>query len=353
MQFRYRGLIRMMFTFGLCLGAGVAPAPGRAEGLTPSDGDKVKALYLDLSIPDSPAFAAIDEKPGQMQSPGTPRAFAVGLLQGIGEDGRFRQALAFDFSPYLQWAGNDLTLTKYKTGLHPVLSRTTLSLGSANQEGGRVQVGLGLRSTIIDKGDPRLDRELIDDFRKILALGPEPSAPPSGASVDTLKDLATELDKARARARSRNWNRMRWDVGAALRSESPTGEVKLLRGDGGARWSSLGLRLRRWGQLVLFGKWSEVSHGDSTGTVRNASARLRFGSESLAYGLEGGVFRDKRDGVSDNSWSRVALGAEFRLSNGTWLEVGLGSDLGRDGQSSRLLSLANLKWSLGEQRLLK
>jgi hypothetical protein len=145
-----------------------------AKGTT--DGKPADALLLDLSVPDSPAFAALGITPDKVTHPASPRELATALQSGIDDSGNLQTGVAIDTVPYLLLFGDALTLGEYRKNTFDqfswrrLLARTQFSLGTTkgtDQDDKSVRLALGFRVTPWDEGDTRLDEKLTTCIEKI------------------------------------------------------------------------------------------------------------------------------------------------------------------------------------------
>ncbi len=330
------------------------PPPG-------ADLQAVRALYVDMSIPESPAFVALGASPSTITRPSTPNELAIAILSGMNPAGRIQSGIAVDAVPYLLARGGSLTIRAYRDSaswLRRALYGAQLSLASLVSGAGdstgtaAAELALGVRLVPYDRGDPRLDRLLAADLARLLEPDRAPDRPPEvPMAVTRLGNLADSVRAARARSRARNWNESRIEVGAALVLRSPDGTAEHLRGNGGAAWVSLA---QRWGtraQVVEHVRYKHTPHAAATDSAL-AGLRLRVGGPTFAWDIEGALYHSHGADPGSASWARAVTGFEVRLANGTWLEVGFGSDIGGGIPPGRFLSLANVKWSLSDDRLL-
>lgn len=132
-------------------GAAAANAVGRLPA---------EDLYLDLAVPESPAFAVLGFTPEKVVRPTSPRQVAANLLNGVDDRGNLQTGIALDFVPYLAWKGETLTIEEYrKDWLTRLASRAQFSLGTTKgtTDDESVRLGAGIRATLWDAGDPRDD----------------------------------------------------------------------------------------------------------------------------------------------------------------------------------------------------
>lgn len=132
-----------------------------------------RKLVLDLSVPESPAFEVLGFTPERVTRPTSPRELAANLLNGVDESGNLQTGIAIDTTPYLLFKNHSdtdvLTLQAYRNDqLTRWAARTQFSLATtkgATNDDESVRLGVGLKTTLWDAGDPRLD----DVFANCLA----------------------------------------------------------------------------------------------------------------------------------------------------------------------------------------
>ena len=127
---------------------------------------------IDLPIPDSAAFTALGFGPSLVENPSSPRALAGSLLQGFDAKGNSRTGISIEGAPFLLYHDRRKDLRGYQNeDASKVLDRTMLSL-AAVKGGSEVEastrLALGIRVTIWDAGEPRMDKDLADCLRNAL-----------------------------------------------------------------------------------------------------------------------------------------------------------------------------------------
>lgn len=328
----------------------------------PETADSVKNVYVDVQVPNSPAFVALGTTPDQISQPGTPQELGVQILDGI-SGGNINNGLAVDFSPYLI-LNRKMLVSKYQDSwLQRVFYRTQISFGtvSGSKENNEfVNMALGVRITLWDKGDPRCDTELINSFKDALKIKNDPDAPPGSLTENELTkgEIAESIKKARKDAIARNWNASKAEIGFAPTFTSSNGTISELNYDRMSLWGTIALGLGSWGQIIGHARLSpstEVSSGD----LFIAGGRFKAGKGIWAYIIEGtynSLSIDEATTESTNiedNWGRFVTGFEVRIVEGLWIEAVFGSDFNRTDQNSKFLSAANIKWALANERILK
>ncbi len=177
----------------------------RPKGMTREDYDKaVKFLQgrsatnvrSDLLVPDSPAFSVLAVAPETVVRPESPRDFAVSVLNGVDPEGNLQSGVAIDTAPYVL---TGVDLIDYRLDpLERFLSRTQLSIAtvkgsSANDES--VRASVGLRFTLFDRGDPRMDRSLDEAFYRTIHAARDQERAKLTQLSDVLETLQNDIDK--------------------------------------------------------------------------------------------------------------------------------------------------------------
>ena len=136
---------------------------------------------LDLTVPETPAFYALGLTPESVSRPASPRELAADLLNGLDENGNFQTGIALATVPYLLFAGDRLTIQKYRENEGfswiRLAARSQLSVATTkgtDSDDKAMRAALGIRVVPYDLGDPRQHRDLDACFAEI-ALPPEPT----------------------------------------------------------------------------------------------------------------------------------------------------------------------------------
>lgn len=348
---------------------------------TKEDFAKINLADLDLSVPESPAFTALGVTPTTVTRPSSPRSLATSLLNGVDQSGKFQTGFALDFAPYMLYQGNKLTLQEYQEGRYSwkrFLARTTISVGSAKgttDSDNSSRLATGLRITIFDRGDPRMDTEYTKELYKDLesALGSVPPLPPLLANDQTevakhekaLQDAAKKatdpidpqakriLSDAKQKARKSGWNRSSMIVGLAPSWISKDGNAQNLGYNGATVWSSLGLRTTSHAQTILYARYqSRENVPDPTATGQFliqdsdfAGGQFRAGTENTTGSFEAVYLHTHPHGRTSDDFVRLSLGAERKLAENLWLKVGIGSNSGQQNGQNKLFILSSFKWA--------
>ncbi|HSQ01221.1 MAG TPA: hypothetical protein VL049_28710 [Candidatus Dormibacteraeota bacterium] len=320
---------------------------------------------VDLAVPESPAFTALDLTPETVTRPASPRQFAIDVLTGLDPNGNFQAGLALDAVPWLLLRGNDLTIKDYENSLAQRLaSRFLLSAATTkgtDSDDTSVKMALGFRLTPIDDGDPRLDQELRRCLKRSVIPQPEDYKTLQEYKVAVERaevDAEASVEQCHEEAKQRNWNRTAWDLGAAPTWIQKQGTSDQTQWNGATFWSSFaygfaGTALEKTSQLVLGLRYQldqETPDPDQHDTFFRqdtllAGARMRVGRPNLSVSLDGSYLYEDPADRSTRSGFRGALSSNFRIPGDyqVWVNVGVGATVGL-GSDDRVFILGALKW---------
>jgi hypothetical protein len=350
------------------------------NGLFPGASHKIKADAgnVDLSVPESPAFTVLGLTPNTVVRPGSPRAFASSLLNGLDQNGNFQSGLAIDTAPFMLFNGENVTIIDYnKHYVTRFLARTQFSFatakgGSSDDTATRLSAGLNL--TLWDEGDPRIyhpergDDDVLQCFAKGLKDPPviAPGTPPETVARINAENKAindTLADACRERARKANWNRSSWVIAYAPSWISKTGEARGFRWNGGAFWTSVaygfeGLpSLERIGQLIFHVRHrtrEQVPDPANQGKflTQNSTffgARFRAGSPKFALNFEDSYIRSRVLGGKIDHINRFSIGAEARITDNLYFVITSGSNLNSDVSGNKGFLMSSFKYGFSRK----
>jgi hypothetical protein len=366
-------LIRLALVGGVLMTAVQAAAQG-----TP-----VKLVTLDLAVPDSPAFAILGLSPETVVRPASPRELATTVLNGVDKRGNLQSGLAVDLAPLFLFSGKTLTYRDYRSSrATQVYGRTQVSFATAKGNGDAdksLRLATGVRVTLWDAGDPRLDETLLKCLDDI------PVAVPTKALL-TQADRDAFVAKATADRRpavegchkafkAEHWNASSLAVGVAPSWQSNTGETADFSYAGAAVWASLALRLSRttassdgspsvhaFGQLIVQGRYRNkelVPDKNAKGTFfeqdsSGVGARLLLGAADRAGVVETELSRQSPASGDTTTSFKLSGGGQLKLANDVWLSFTAGGTRGGPANEQRGgFVLTSLKWALSREPALK
>ncbi|MBK8595340.1 MAG: hypothetical protein IPN83_07085 [Holophagales bacterium] len=290
--------------------------------------------------------------------------------------GNLQTGLAIDTAPYLLFFGSSVSLPDYaKRPSLRFLARTGLSIGAtrgASESDKSAKLAFGLTFTFLDLADPRTDQAYLGTLAAVAArvLQSAPPLSPTATSEERLKwqtDIAQKVEndpealRARSDQRRASWNRSSWTLAVAPNWISPDGSTAAFAANGTAAWTSISYGfegipgLKDAAQLVAhvrFHSNEAVPDASASGTTYRqksfvAGLRLRFGNADSIGSLEGAYLHTDPVDRKSEDYLRISLGAERRLSDNTWLHVGIGGESGQRDGKQRLFILGAFQWGVG------
>ena len=360
-----------------------AQAAGDGNAVTqarPGQTSPVKLVTVDLAVPDSPAFAILGLSPETVARPASPRDLATTVLNGVDRRGNPQSGLAVDFAPLFLFAGKTLTYDDYRKSRGTQLyGRTQISFATAkgtNDDDKSLRLAVGIRATLWDDGDPRLDPILLRCLDDI------PISPPATALLtQEARDAYVATATAQRRPavegchkafKARRWNASSFAVGIAPSWQSPTGESADFAYSGAALWASLALGLSTtepatnatpqhahpFGQVIAQARYRNkelVPDRRVKGTVfeqdaAGFGARLLLGGADRAAVIESEVARlSPKVGDSTTSFT-ISGGAQLKLASDVWISLSVGARHGGSANEQRgAFVLSSLKWALSRE----
>ena len=325
----------------------------------------VRLVNLDLVVPDSPAFVILGLSPEKVVRPGAPRDLATTFLNGIDQHGNVQAGIAVDFTPLFVFAGNNVTFASYRDHTSTqILGRTQVSFATskgASQADKSVRAAFGLRSTLWDQGDPRLDQDLV---KCLDAIEVEPPATAITVPADIAaweaaqtKILRPKVEACQSASAKRRWNASSLAVGIAPAFQSPTGESGDFKYRGAAVWASFSYKLSAIGQFVAQGRYrnkEQVPDKNRPGSFFEQDSgglglRLVLGEPVRAFVLESEVGRQSPEGSSSTTSFTLSGGGQLKLSDEMWLSASVGGALKGSAATQRgMFVLSSFKWALSK-----
>lgn len=187
----------------------------------------------------------------------------------------------------------------------------------------------------------------------------------------------SEAKQCQKKAADSGWNTSRWTLGVAPSWISQTGKTDDMKFNGGGFWTSLSIGpdlIYRWDESKTWDEWKKrktgllddfqlilharymidenVPNPDITGAFLEQNSfimggRLRWGiSSSFFLSLESSYVNADRKSMNTDDYLVYALGLDYKLTSGIWLEVSGGTNSGRDKGQDEGFVIANLKWAL-------
>lgn len=314
---------------------------------------------LDFAIPDAPATDLIKADASTIERPSSTRELALALSDFTGPSGGFRVPRGFgvEVAPFLLMHGRTLTVRQYNE--NAALYRFRVSAATNRDSAQRAQVALGLRLTLRDDAELRANagyqRVLADLTSMINAVyvaarlrtGPPPTPIVlNGEEQAQIRSVQDSLLAFKKHWEDASWNATAWDVAAAAGAGAADSLGTDLTFDRASAWSTYGLRVQTWGQLLL---------GLRAAAARPSPAADFRGSGSISGRFYMGENRYKgfaeasatAGSALQPSWLLNA-GGEARFADSLWstFSAGLEWGGGAAGTRPRLRSRFTLKLAL-------
>jgi hypothetical protein len=310
-------------------------------------------LYrLDLAVPEAPALSLLNVDGSKLLRPSEVRELAVQASRFVGSNGSlaFPKDLAVEVAPGLLIGGRRLSLAGYRK--NRVWYMTRVSVATGRDTANRAALGVGLRLSLVNRADARLNptvmaqvdsalaevndlytQALLDCLRKRPPGERQeikfcPLNPADSAQAQSIVDSLTALHR---HWEERTWNALVWDVAIGSRMLAADSVGDELRAREGAVWSTLGLPVGSWGQLLMGGKAATVRDdaiGDWMGSLA-LSSRLYLGTNRYKAFLEAQGTAQEKLGPQ---WL-LNSGAEAHLRDSIWASLSAGVNRAGAGDS--------------------
>ena len=346
--------------------------PGASNSVT------ADTTNVDLTVPESPAFTVLGVTPSTVVRPASPKAFTTSLLNGLDQNGKFQTGLAFDFTPYMMFNGENITIRDYNDHyMTRLLSRTQFSFATtkgASSDDNATRLAVGLNLTLWDRGDPRVyhpergDDDVLQCFANSLQLPPiiAPNTPPDEITrINAANKAANDqlADTCRDRARKANWNRSSWVIAYAPSWISKTGDTTGYSWNGGAAWTSIAYgfegisALERMGQLIFHARYRSRERApdpDNAGRflTQNSTffgARFRAGSPKFGLNIEDTFIRNRVIGGRTDNLHRFSIGVEARITDNLYFVISSGGHVGADNDQRKGFVISSFKYGFNRK----
>jgi hypothetical protein len=294
-------------------------------------------VRVDFAVPDAPAFKVLQNDPSSVLRPASARDVAI-TIADLFQGGKIPENYALEFSPGLIF-GN--SLTRYQE--NPFFYRARISFATKSLENSARQVGAGIRLTLWDETDLRMDKTL---QAELIKLG-EQSVNLLAECVSELEDegiddeqsdyqgllnerleekgfekISPLIDKRREIAKKKKWNAPIVEVGFAMSALSGDSLAKNLAVDSYRWWLAGAFPLGSEGQIVagLNGGITKNTNGELKNSESNFGLRGYYGNNQQKVFFEGGI-RAASEFLPSLSFN---IGYEYNLLNGLWADISLG-----------------------------
>jgi hypothetical protein len=300
------------------------------------------ANNIGYSVPVSPAFELLPGKPSEVTNLVTPKDVMATVPTFI-SNGRVKTGVAADIRPFSYLVKASLPDYQGKKKWVQAFWRTVLAVGTAADPSNKNDAFLsaGLRTTIIDKGDPRANKTYTDELSRAYAEGLGTLVPSS--SNPTLEERAQRMaqaglisaDNVRKQFNEKTWNKFRLEAGVAFMARAINGSYRSdsLQGDRWGVWVATGLPLGKKAQLNATGKATHMirtltEQSETSRYVTGARVRI-FISKNVALSVEAAQLWSNYSSATilNENWRHFAAIAELNVpALGGWLTLAYGGD---------------------------
>ncbi len=143
---------------------------------------------------------------------------------------------------------------------------------------------------------------------------------------------------------SLSWNRFRVELALGAHYLLPDGAWRDREFAGASLWLTSAHPLGRRTQWLNHLRGGRNALDDVAEIT--AATRWFLGRNDWGFALEGSYRWSSEPVDGDRAWGTVVAGAEFRTSQGSWVEITYGFELGRRGRPTRLLASTNFRWGV-------
>jgi hypothetical protein len=347
--------------------------------------DPIGQHKLNFAVPDLPAFKALGSEPSTILRPSTPESFSLILSQFYNGDNISLPAnFAAEIAPWILVKSNKITLSDYRD--HALLYSSRVSLGTSRDSLNNYNFAIGLRFSVIDKGDLKNDpiflNLLIEKLKKQLdqkekireqymlehsiteeeyASNPELIEQEVAKLVQGNIDL--EIEAMKKAYKEVNWNREKLDFAFATvgYSTDSTGNNPGFKSFDG--WISYALPVFKMkdknetseipaqkfaGQLLFGGNLKTYENRYDRKTYFNAFAntRLYIGTNRIK-GF--GEIQYSYLAFEESNHLLMTLGGEINPIDGVWLEFYAGMERNTSINLNSSVARFNLRFSIPEK----
>lgn len=333
--------------------------------------DRIPVKY---AVPDLPAFNALGSELADLLRPSTAKDISITANEFYdGKNIIIPKTFAVEFSPVKLIKGNRLTLQDYQKSAAWYNSR--ISLGTFRDSMNISRMAIGFRTTLIDKGDPKSEKNLLNIFNVLndknkfrnfylsYAIRQWAGEHP-GVDVASLADslylvINAEFDSLLIRKGDKltevrnlyevdnlepviekfennsQWNAERLDIAIAAVCASSDSIAKNLKFDALCAWITYALPIGEKGQLLLGTNAGSKMMNDNLYWNISVPVRIYIGSNDLK-GLAEMQYLYKQQYNENKLFAR--LGCEYRLHGNIWLNFTAGIEKNFTDNRSDLVS---------------
>ena len=335
---------------------------------------------LKFDVPSSAGFAILGVSPENVLTPRKGSELALGLLNGLDQEGNFQSGLAIEANPYFWLLPEKVQLDAYLNDQqYRIFSGFSFSFATASGQESADEadrIGFGINYSY-DFDDPLFSPDLseciftVQDqiaeeyLRQRQNIGVAESAIPELDADSDRQAAASAIDEARQGLKDRlqkegetltdkcyedevKWNRRIFQLGLAVHNSDLAGENPIDE-NGESAWISYSHGMGQYYQVTLHANYgNDLLVPDGESLVRTdrvfGGVKVRVGSDTLRGFVEAGYTDEENDTASDSYW-KASIGTEIHLRGGIFLQLVYGDSFGVGGEKDEYFS-GQLKWAV-------
>jgi hypothetical protein len=326
----------------------------------------VKSSKLNFAVPDLPAFNALKTEPGNLLRPSSPKEFSIIADQFYdGSNIIVPKSIAVEIAPITLLKYDKLTLEDYQK--HPILYNSRISLGSLRDSINLSKLALGFRTSIINDGDIKSDKNLTVIFNYLRNI----NNARTGFYTNELKRLnltretlsrKTFRDSLDIRFNNlwfskndslekiirdyidcKTWNARKLDVAIAIVGSSPDSLAKNIAFSSITGWITYAHPINDYGQFMVGGNVVVYGPGNSNDIEINIPFRIYVGTNKIK-GYAGGQYSFRNNTQTNNIL--FDLGCEYYIGKGFWLNFSGGFEKDIANDRSKLVSKLKISYAI-------
>ncbi len=352
-----------------------------------SDTSLVKHYRLDFAIPDQPAFSIMGGTPSDILRPSNTKELSASISEFYnGGSLIIPKSFALEGAPFLIARSNKLTLKEFDENKILYSLRISIGTGSETIEGNsKMNLAIGARVTLFDKGDLKSDKSYRNDlwdtlakevgidnvFKKEFLLIRNLTISDIGESPELEAEMeafikekkgeyfVTTLKELKEAYKKENWNKQKMDLAYAFMGSAPDSLLKSLKSSKHAAWLTYANPVGKWGQLLLGINYNHVL-ADSIDASTNETVNFNYNVASLISRIYAGSnkfkgfleVQYKYEGAFETNNYLVNAGAEININNGIWLILTAGINqynFSNEDSKPSLITGFNFRFALPEK----
>jgi hypothetical protein len=341
------------------------------------ESELVSNFRLNLAVPDLPAFKALGTEPSKLLRPSIPQAFSIVSSFLNSNSVTIPKSFAAEFAPYILLKGDKMTLKNYQD--NSSLYNLRISVGTSTDTMQAVttsNAAIGLRMTLIDKGDFKNDPNVLAEIAEILKtlaktrdeladeylinnnLTEEEIGNDKALQIlmnnyidakinEKNKNYDERIKSLKDDYRKNNWNKEKFDISFAMVGQSRDTLAENLKLQKYSGWISYAYPVSKWGQLII-GINSEYNQNSIDNKLyfnNSLGARLYIGTNKIKGFLEGQLTNNQ---LLNSSTALYNLGAEVNIADGFWLNFYTGALRNNENNRTSIVSHLDLRFTIPE-----